>query len=163
MRGALLIAVFISVAGHLMPFGLKWEAPLPAKREPIIFVEARPEVVKTRVSPTKAQAIPTHSVSSVAIAEVAVPSLRAASVSDIVRWGNAAPEYPFAAVKNGWEGKVELLLRGVAERAAEVFVVTSSGNATLDEAAVTWARNCRFPSGDMPSELLVPIVFQLEN
>jgi len=61
-----------------------------------------------------------------------------------------APEYPERAIRQGWQGTVDVSLRVAGDGSVEAASVgRSSGIALLDEAAVTVARRSRFslPAG----------------
>lgn len=80
---------------------------------------------------------------------------------------NPAPGYPAAAQRQGWEGKVVLKVRVLANgSASSVEVVKSSGRKLLDEAAISAVKGWVFsPSkrGSTPIDgwATVPIEFKL--
>ncbi len=82
---------------------------------------------------------------------------------------NPKPEYPDSARREGKEGRVILrVLVDERGRSRSVEVDRSSGNAALDQAAVTAVQHWRFSparSGDTPVEtwVKIPIDFQLTD
>jgi periplasmic protein TonB len=82
--------------------------------------------------------------------------------------GNAAPDYPSSARRNGIEGVVLLRVQIAADGTCSgVTVETSSGHESLDAAAVAAVRKWRFEPAlqegvAVASELLVPIRFVLK-
>ncbi|NJD25296.1 MAG: energy transducer TonB [Betaproteobacteria bacterium] len=82
---------------------------------------------------------------------------------------NPAPPYPPLSRKAGEQGKVVLRVAVTAQGTAEqVEIRTSSGSQRLDDAALNTVRNWRFVparrgDGAVPSSVLVPIIFKLEQ
>ena len=82
---------------------------------------------------------------------------------------NPAPRYPAGARRNGEQGTVTLKVRVTREGLpANVSVETTSGSASLDQAAADAVKGWRFAparQGAQPVEawVLVPIVFKLEG
>jgi len=80
---------------------------------------------------------------------------------------NPRPDYPTVARRNGWEGKVRLLVNvSVDGEVDRISVSQSSGYAVLDRAARRAVRRWRFiPALEVgrkvASEVLVPIEFRL--
>jgi protein TonB len=76
------------------------------------------------------------------------------AISGLASLGNPPPEYPAAALRRAWEGKVTLLIHVSAQGTAEsISVMRSSGQPVLDEAAVQAVRKWKFvPArrGDTP-------------
>jgi protein TonB len=76
----------------------------------------------------------------------------------------ARPDYPDLPRKAGIEGKVVLkMLVDVDGRISKVEIIKSSGNALLDESAITAAKRCIFtPARQRDSSVRVWIVWQVE-
>lgn len=83
--------------------------------------------------------------------------------------GNAPPEYPPLARRNGTEGRVVVRVAvGITGAADKVNVVRSSGAAALDDAALSAVARWRFEPARLAgvpiaASLDVPIVFRLES
>ncbi len=81
----------------------------------------------------------------------------------------APPEYPLAAIENGFEGLTVLLLQILKNgQVGEVKLETSSGRGILDEAAILGVKNWHFAparQGSEPVEVWfkIPIRFQLRS
>lgn len=81
---------------------------------------------------------------------------------------NPAPDYPPIAVQRGWEGTVLLNVLVLANGGArQVDITTSSGHASLDEAAVQAVTAWRFVPAHRAGQVVdawvhVPVVFKLE-
>lgn len=88
---------------------------------------------------------------------------------DVAYLHNPKPPYPLLARRRGDEGRVVLRVQvSAAGLAEQVQLHRSSGNDSLDEAALNTVRNWRFvpaQRGDTPvaASVLVPITFKLEN
>lgn len=80
---------------------------------------------------------------------------------------NRKPEYPAAALRNGWEGRVLLKLQVAAKGHVEdVVVLRTSGFASLDNAAREAVETWRFLPAQQNGEAIAttveqPIIFQL--
>jgi protein TonB len=82
---------------------------------------------------------------------------------------NPKPPYPFAAVRQGAEGRVLLLAEVLPDgRAGRVSLEKSSGHALLDASAMNTVRSWRFTparSNGLPTTqtVSIPIDFTLQN
>jgi protein TonB len=82
---------------------------------------------------------------------------------------NPRPPYPFAAVRQGAEGRVLLSAEVLSDgRAGRVSLEKSSGHALLDAAALNTVRSWRFTparkGGVLTSQaVLIPIDFSLQD
>ena len=86
------------------------------------------------------------------------------SLKDIIKWGNAIPEYPDEANRRGWEGEVRLrLLFDEAGSVRVVEVAQSSGYSQLDEAAKAAALGWKIPSSLQKYRITIPVDFKLED
>ncbi|WP_245964856.1 energy transducer TonB [Trinickia dinghuensis] len=108
-------------------------------------------------------AIPEHQASAVVASEAQTePIFNAAYLH------NPAPDYPPMALQRRWEGTVLLKVRVLADgRAEQVTVITSSGHASLDDAAVQAVTAWRFIPARRAGEAIdgwvhVPLVFKAE-
>ncbi len=89
-----------------------------------------------------------------------VPPL--ATVIEAIPGENPPPEYPAASLRRGLQGVVTLIVRVGADGAAlGVDVVSSTGHASLDAAAVAAVRRWRFRGG--PGETTVEVCFRLRG
>ena len=83
--------------------------------------------------------------------------------------GNAPPEYPREARTHGYEGRVVLKVRVLADGSAgETIVLESSGHEILDDACKTTVRSWKFRSARLSgapvdSWLLLPFRFELKE
>jgi periplasmic protein TonB len=70
----------------------------------------------------------------------------ALTTGQLVRWGNAPPQYPLEAQNRGWEGNLRLRIRFTNEgRVSSADLVSSSGHRLLDDAALEAARQWKIP------------------
>jgi protein TonB len=150
------------------------DAPaVPRPPEPSLRTEAR--LAACRLPPRPAPAPidpPPAPIGESAPADSAGPATEAPSgrvVAAVARsHGNAPPDYPREARRQGVEGVVLLRVAIAADGACSgVSIEKSSGHAALDDAAVAAVRNWRFSPAledgvAVASELLVPIRFVLK-
>jgi TonB family protein len=79
------------------------------------------------------------------------------TIEEVVSWGNTPPTYPTLALREGWEGEVQLELEFSRQgRVERVNILRSSGYKILDEAAFNSAR-----SWTRPTDLESPLISQL--
>lgn len=164
--------------------------PVPTPGQPVAPRKPAPDRMQSTTptaSPTTttADSSPTTPASAAASPASALPtnapaaspaetgSAQSVSVSaprfDAAYLHNPKPPYPLLARRRGVEGKVLLKVEvSAAGRAEQVEVAQSSGDASLDEAALNTVRTWRFvpaQRGDtaIAASVLVPILFKLEN
>lgn len=153
------------------------EPPRPAPQAPVLAVAPDAPAVATTspVPPVPVELVPAPVVAQAAppAPPPAPPAPKPAPVvppnfnADYLN--NPAPPYPRLARRQGHQGKVVLRVYVTAAGAAEqVEVRSSSGFATLDQAALNAVRRWRFVparQGDQPvaAWVLVPLTFTLEG
>ena len=157
-------------------------APKPAAARPAARQPAPAQVqapaLPSPAAPREAEAAPgplssTPPAPAAASSSATAGSSQEAAVSaprfDVAYLHNPKPPYPLLARRRGDEGRVVLRVQvSAAGLAEQVQLHRSSGNDSLDEAALNTVRNWRFvpaQRGDTPvaASVLVPITFKLEN
>lgn len=140
-------------------------APAPVAKTPAAYP---PRAAKSPIAAKPAPAVKAPAAAAAAPAAVAGPP------DTPPRYGagsaaNPLPDYPRAARRAGWEGRVILRVTVGADGAgAEVAVAVSSGHAVLDEAALAAVRRWRFQPATragrpVAARLDVPIRFRLDD
>lgn len=157
-------------------------APKPAAARPAARQPAPAQVqapaLPSPAAPREAEAAPgplssTPPAPAAASSSATAGSSQEAAVSaprfDVAYLHNPKPPYPLLARRRGDEGRVVLRVQvSAAGLAEQVQLHRSSGNDSLDEAALNTVQNWRFvpaQRGDTPvaASVLVPITFKLEN
>ncbi len=155
----------------------KVEKVVPPAPKPVPVLKTRPADIEEVITPQDIVIQENTDVEPVKGPVVAEPSPppppKEEPVTEAIGYAgylkNPAPEYPAFAQRQGWEGKVILRVRVLANgKAGSVEVRQSSGRKTLDEAALEVVRYWTFiPSkrGDTPIDgwATVPIEFRLSK
>ncbi|MGZ8231528.1 MAG: TonB family protein [Burkholderiales bacterium] len=154
------------------PSELRREAPVialpqtPATPEPTFAVPAQES--KPAAAPS-APVGPREPARGVPVPEPPAPARVTPPVSDAAYLHNPQPRYPLSARRRGEQGTVVVRVLVTREGLpGSVTVQSSSGSASLDQAALEAVKNWRFMparQGTQPVEAwhLVPIVFRLEG
>lgn len=86
------------------------------------------------------------------------------SYSDLIGFGNSAPNYPAQALKWGWEGEVLLRIvfssKGIVDR---VTLLQSSGYSLLDEEALRTVKGWKVPAWERERVVILPVGFRISD
>jgi len=158
----LLILVAVAVAHFaLLRSPGRRAVPFPARAG---FVEVSRTPVAANAVPSKAQGGSTV-IAPVVETSAAVPTFGHARVEvttlKLAEWGNTPPEYPESARDEEREGTVVLDLESREDGSVGALVVAkSAGDERLDTAALTAAKQWRFPREVKPYRVRVQFALQ---
>jgi len=143
--------------------------PKPPSRKPALrHAAAPPPVAEPSAVAAESGSTSSATTQTAALPSATAPGVRSSVLQPSLDYG-AKPDYPAAARVRGLQGRVLLRIDVAANGAlADVAVITSSGHAILDKAALAWVRAQRFRPAmrdgkAIDGEVDLPVEFRLEN
>jgi periplasmic protein TonB len=141
--------------------------PKPPSRKPALRHAEAPSPPATP-SPAEGGSAPSAATQTAALPAATTSGVRSSVLQPSLEHG-AKPAYPAAAQLRGLQGRVLLRIDVAASGAlADAAVITSSGHAILDKAALAWIRVQRFRPAmrdgkAVDGEVDLPVEFRLED